>query len=104
MKFAVPGRPLRIDIGCRAEDNYYTFYFRDNGIGFDAAYAEKIFGVFERLHSRYEYEGSGVGLAIVRNIIQRHGGRVWAESEPGVGTTMYISLPTCTNEGDTCTK
>jgi PAS domain S-box-containing protein len=98
LKFAMPGRALRVDVGCRAEDNFYIIYFRDNGIGFDAAYSEKIFGVFERLNSKSEYEGSGVGLAIVRNIIQRHGGRVWAESEPGIGTTMFISLPISISE------
>ena len=102
LKFAKPDRRLKLDVGCRAEDNYYVFYFRDNGIGFDMEYAEKIFGVFERLNSKKEYEGSGVGLAIVRNIIQRHGGRVWADSEPGIGTTLFISLPIKVNEDDAC--
>ena len=104
LKFTVPGRQLRIDVGCRAEENVYVVYFRDNGIGFDMAYSEKIFGVFERLNSRNEYEGSGVGLAIVRNIIQRHGGRVWADSAPGTGTTIFMALPMNAIEDDECIK
>jgi PAS domain S-box-containing protein len=99
LKFTAPGRPPRVVVGCRAEGNAYVFYFRDNGIGFDMAYADKIFGVFERLHSKSEFEGSGVGLAIVRNIVQQHGGHVWVESEEGVGTTVFFSLPVKT-EGD----
>lgn len=93
LKFTKPLSPARIVVGCRAEDNFYVIYFKDNGIGFDMIYSDKIFGVFERLHSKNEYEGSGVGLSIVRNIVQRHGGQVWVESEPGIGTTINMSLP-----------
>jgi signal transduction histidine kinase len=99
LKFTKPGTAPRIVAGCRADGNSYVVYFRDNGIGFNMAYADKIFGVFERLHSKNDFEGSGVGLAIVRNIVQRHGGRAWVESEEGIGTTVYFALPIQT-EGD----
>jgi two-component system, sensor histidine kinase and response regulator len=96
LKFTRTQRCAEIEVGARTESDEHVFYVRDNGVGFDGRHATKLFGVFERLHTGAEFEGTGIGLASVRRIIQRHNGRSWAESMPGKGTVVYFSLPLLT--------
>jgi light-regulated signal transduction histidine kinase (bacteriophytochrome) len=93
LKYTSKRPETRIEIGCVEHDEEQFFHIRDNGVGFDPEYADKLFGVFQRLHNQSEFEGTGIGLANVRRIIQRHGGTVWAVSAENAGATFYFSLP-----------
>ena len=91
-KFSSESDPVRIEFGARQINGEKAYFVRDNGVGFEMAYADKLFTIFHRLHRADEFEGSGVGLAIAQRIVARHGGRIWAESAPGRGATFYFTL------------
>jgi PAS domain S-box-containing protein len=99
VKYSSRSPQPRIEIGLhpRSTVTEHIHYVRDNGVGFDMRYATKLFGVFQRLHSQNDFEGTGIGLAHVKRIVLRHGGRVWAEGRPGAGATFYFTLPITPN-------
>jgi light-regulated signal transduction histidine kinase (bacteriophytochrome) len=93
VKFSGRQKISRIEIGATTNNQEITCYVKDNGTGFDMAMYHKLFGVFQRLHNPEEFEGTGVGLALAKRIIDKHGGRIWAESKSGQGAVFYFTLP-----------
>ncbi|MHB1394121.1 MAG: PAS domain-containing sensor histidine kinase [Clostridia bacterium] len=93
VKFTKHKEQALITVGCTITGEEYIFYLKDNGVGFDMEYARKLFGIFQRLHTSDEFEGSGIGLVTVKKIIHKHGGRVWIEGKTGVGAAVYFTLP-----------
>ena len=94
VKFRAPERPMKVEVGARRDGDLWLFWVRDNGIGIEPQYAERIFVVFQRLHGREQYPGTGIGLAICRRVVERLGGTIWMESQPGEGSTFFWTLPT----------
>ncbi len=93
IKFTRNKNPALIEVGAQNYKDEIIYYVKDNGAGFDMKYIDKLFGLFQRLHTAEEFEGTGVGLSIVQRIIKRHGGQVWGEGEPFKGATIYFTLP-----------
>jgi signal transduction histidine kinase len=95
IKFSQGGQqPPRVEIGASPQGNFCLLWVKDNGIGFDMKYHDRIFEIFQRLHHSEEFPGTGIGLALVRKVMERIGGRAWAESIPGQGATFYLEIPT----------
>ena len=92
LKFTGKSESARVEFGAMDEEGKLIYFIRDNGVGFDMEYAGKLFQPFQRVHAMAEFPGTGIGLATVKRIIERHGGRVWIEAEEGKGTTVYFTL------------
>lgn len=92
LKFSVGTTQPIVEVSSRSADGEVVYYVRDNGVGFDPHYTDQLFGMFRRLHNDREFPGTGVGLAIVKRLIERHGGRIWPQSQPGSGATFFFTL------------
>jgi len=93
VKYSAPRAAAIIEVGGSRSGHESTYYVKDNGVGFDMQYADRIFGVFQRLHTPDEFDGAGLGLAIVKRIVERHGGRIWCDARLGQGATFYFTIP-----------
>jgi light-regulated signal transduction histidine kinase (bacteriophytochrome) len=93
LKFRKPGQPPLVEVRAGPDGDFWRFSVRDNGIGLDPRFSDRIFTIFQRLHTRDEYEGTGLGLAICKKIVERHGGRIWVESREGEGAAFFFTLP-----------
>jgi signal transduction histidine kinase len=93
IKYTRPRELAQIELGCRADGHENIYWVKDNGVGFDQKYIGKLFGIFQRLHGEQEFEGTGVGLALVQRIVHRHGGRVWGEGKENEGAAFFFTLP-----------
>lgn len=92
VKFSMRREKIEIEVGFSLQEGEDVYWIKDNGVGFDMKYLDKLFGVFQRLHSEEEYEGTGVGLSLIKRIIERHGGRIWAKGLPNEGASFFFTL------------
>ena len=93
LKYRDSNKTPEVHVSCERDGNYWQFGVKDNGIGIDPKYSDRIFVIFQRLHTRQEYTGTGIGLAVCKRIVDRHGGRIWVESEVDKGSTFHFTVP-----------